>query len=163
MLGLKLNHVSKRGHWWPQPNKTQQNQVYNLWDILDTYPHNNKHSERQIDVVLRPRPVTYDLLLTSRGRVGVGPRKIAEQFIHSCTIGHLQVGMSRLNSLRPSDKYMHQCHIPRLLQIMARRLFGAKPLSVPMLGYYQLDLKEHISVKLYLKFESSFKQMHLKM
>ena len=37
---------------------------------------------------------------------------------------------------------------------MACRLIGAKPLSEPMLPYYQLDSNEHISVKLYLKFKS---------
>ena len=38
-----------------------------------------------------------------------------------------------LNSLRPSDTYMHQYNIPALVQIMAYGLFGAKPLSEPML------------------------------
>ena len=35
---------------------------------------------------------------------------------------------------------------------MACRLVDAKPLSEPMLPYCQLDPKEHISVKFYLKF-----------
>ena len=43
---------------------------------------------------------------------------------------------------------------PSLVQIMACRLFGAKPLSETMLPYCQLDPKEHISVKFYLKFKS---------
>ena len=34
-----------------------------------------------------------------------------------------------------------------LVQIMACRLFGAKPLSKPMLGYCQLDPREQTSVK----------------
>ena len=37
--------------------------------------------------------------------------------------------------------------------LMAWRLDGAKPLAEPMLTYCQLDPKEHISMKLYLKFE----------
>ena len=37
---------------------------------------------------------------------------------------------------------------------MAWRLIGTKPFSEPMLPYYQLDTKEHISVKFYLKFKS---------
>ena len=57
------------------------------------------------------------------------------------------------NSLRQSDAYMHQYNIPTLLQIMACHLFGAKPLSEPMLPYCQLDHKEHISVKFYSKFK----------
>ena len=41
-------------------------------------------------------------------------------------------------------------------QIMACRLFGAKPLSKPVLGYCQLDRKEQTSVK----FESEFYHFH---
>ena len=37
---------------------------------------------------------------------------------------------------------------------MACRLFGDKPLSEPMLPYYQLDHKEHISVKFHSEFNS---------
>ena len=43
-----------------------------------------------------------------------------------------------------------------LVQIMACRLFGAKPLSKPMLGYCQLDSWEQTSVK----FESENKTFH---
>ena len=39
---------------------------------------------------------------------------------------------------------------------MACRLFGAKPLSEPMLDYWQLDPWEEIS----LKFESKYKTIH---
>ena len=51
---------------------------------------------------------------------------------------------------------MHQYNIPTLVQLMACRLDGVKPLSEPMLSYCQLDPKEHISVKFYsnLKFKS---------
>ena len=44
-----------------------------------------------------------------------------------------------LNPLRPSDAYMHRWNGSSLVQIMACRLFGAKPLSEPMLGYCWLD------------------------
>ena len=44
-----------------------------------------------------------------------------------------------INSLRPSDAYMRQQFTPSLVQIMACRLFGAKPLSEPMKEYCQLD------------------------
>ena len=33
---------------------------------------------------------------------------------------------------------------------MACHLFGAKPLSEPLLPYWQLDQREHISLKIYL-------------
>ena len=55
----------------------------------------------------------------------------------------------RLNSLRPSDAYMRQLNIPTLIQLMVCRLFGAKPLSQPMLLYCHLDPKKHISGKFY--------------
>ena len=62
--------------------------------------------------------------------------------------------INAVDSLRPSDAYIHQYNIPTLVQIMACRLFGAKPLSEQMLHYGQLDPKEHISVKFPLKFQS---------
>ena len=40
-----------------------------------------------------------------------------------------------VNSWRPSDAYMRRWTGPSLVQIMACRLFGAKPLSVPMMEY----------------------------
>ena len=43
-----------------------------------------------------------------------------------------------VNSLRPSDAYMPQWNGPSSAQIMACRLLGAKPLSEPMLVYWQL-------------------------
>ena len=43
-----------------------------------------------------------------------------------------------------------------LLQIMACHLFGAKPLSKPMLGYCQLDRQEQTSVK----FKTEFYHFH---
>ena len=44
-----------------------------------------------------------------------------------------------INSSPPSASYMRQWIGPALVQIMACRLFGAKPLSKQMLGYCQLD------------------------
>ena len=52
--------------------------------------------------------------------------------------------------------YIRQNNIATLLQIMAWRLFGTKPLSETMLPYCQLDHKEHISVKFYFKFKSFY-------
>ena len=71
--------------------------------------------------------------------------------------------MLRVNTLWSSDVYRQQYNIPTLFQIMACRLFDAKPLSEPMLPYCQLDPKEHISIKFHLKFKRKFKEMHLKM
>ena len=44
-----------------------------------------------------------------------------------------------INSLRPSDAYLHQETKTSLVQVMAWRLFGAKPLIEPMMTYYQSD------------------------
>ena len=44
-----------------------------------------------------------------------------------------------VNSSPPNAAYMHQWIVSALLQIMACRLYGAKPLSEPMLDYYQLN------------------------
>ena len=69
----------------------------------------------------------------------------SNQFIQKIHVG--------INSLGLSDTYtcMHHYNIPTLLQIMACCLFGNKLLSEPMLPYCQLDPKDHISVKFYLK------------
>ena len=51
---------------------------------------------------------------------------------------------------------MCQWNESALVQLMACRLFGAKPLPEPMLAYCQLDSREQISVK----FESEFCHFH---
>ena len=57
-----------------------------------------------------------------------------------------------VNSSPPSAAYIRQWTGSALVQVMACRLFGAKPLPEPMLVYCQLDSWEQISVK----FESEF-------
>ena len=62
-----------------------------------------------------------------------------------------------VNSSPASATYMRQwTWLLALVQIMACRLFGAKPLSKPILGYYQLDPYEQSSVK----FPSKYKTFH---
>ena len=58
-----------------------------------------------------------------------------------------------LNSSPPGAAYMCRWTGSVLVQIMACRLISTKPLSEPMLIYCQLDPKEHISMKFYLKFK----------
>ena len=42
--------------------------------------------------------------------------------------------------------------------------FGENSLSVPVMVYFQLNPKEHIAMKFYLKLKkTSFKKMHMKM
>ena len=51
----------------------------------------------------------------------------------------------------PRVAYMRQWIGSALVQIMACRLFGAKPLSKPMLGYCQLDPQEQTWVIFFIK------------
>ena len=53
-----------------------------------------------------------------------------------------------VNSSLPSATYIRQWTGLALVQIMACRLNGAKPLFEPVLTYCLLDPKEHISMKL---------------
>ena len=52
-----------------------------------------------------------------------------------------------INSSPPSAAYMRQLIGSALVQVMACRLFGDKPLPEPMLEYCQLDPNEQTSVK----------------
>ena len=81
-----------------------------------------------------------------------------------CESGH-SLGVKLFAAYKP-DKLSLLTHIPlvlrrltrsSLVQIMACRLFGAKPLPEPMVVYCQLDSWEQVSVK----FESKFYHLHL--
>ena len=71
--------------------------------------------------------------------------------------------LQRLNSSPPSATYMRQWMRSVLVQIMACRLCGTKPLSKPMLSYCQLDPNEQTSVTFSIKIQNLlFTKMHLK-
>ena len=62
-----------------------------------------------------------------------------------------------------SAAYMRQWIGPTSIQIMTCRLFGAKSLSAPMLGYCQLDPWEQTSVIFFIKIQKlSFTKLHMK-
>ena len=68
-----------------------------------------------------------------------------------------------VNLFPPSAAYMRQWIVSALVQIMACRLYGAKPLYEPMLDYYQLGpLGTTVSEILIIKKKISFMKMHLK-
>ena len=70
---------------------------------------------------------------------------------------HIRVTRPRwINSSPPSAAYMRQWTGSSLVHVMACCLFATKPLSKPMLGYYQLDPWEQTSVN----FKSKFKTFH---
>ena len=56
-----------------------------------------------------------------------------------------------IDSSPPSSTYMRRWTGSALVQVMACRLFGTKPLPELMLFYYQLDSREQISVKFELE------------
>ena len=56
--------------------------------------------------------------------------------------------------MRLRDTYMHYQMRTLLVQIMACPLFGASPVSEPMLDYCQLDPCEHISAKFLSKYSN---------
>ena len=62
------------------------------------------------------------------------------------------------NSSPPSAAYMRQWIGSALVETMAWRLFGAKPLSKPMLVYYQLDHKELTLVNFFSQISNFFIQ-----
>ena len=64
--------------------------------------------------------------------------------------------LSTINSLKPGDVSVRRRPRASMVEIMACRLFGAKPLSEPMLEYCQLDPWEQTSVKFY----SNLKHFH---
>ena len=61
-----------------------------------------------------------------------------------------------INSSPPSDTYMHQWTGSTMVQVMACRLVGAKPLHEPMLTFRELDSQKQTSVKL----ESKYRTFH---
>ena len=74
-----------------------------------------------------------------------------------------RVPKAGFNSSPPSATYM-QWTGSALVQIMACRLFGAKPLPEPMLAYCQLGSWEQFLVKIWIGILSfSCKKMHLKL
>ena len=62
-------------------------------------------------------------------------------------LNHNRATVVFLNTLRLNDVYMLQWTIPSLVKITARGLFGAKPLSAPMVVYFQIDPWEQNPVK----------------
>ena len=52
--------------------------------------------------------------------------------------------LTAINLSPPSAAYMRQWIVTALVQMMACRLFGAKPSSKPMLGYCRFDLRNKL-------------------
>ena len=94
-------------------------------------------------------------------QVMLSNRQAISHYLNQCwpnSLTHMcGTGAGRwVNSSPPSATYMRQWTGSALLQIMAWRLFGAKPLSKPMLGYCQLYPWEQTTVK----FSSKYNHFH---
>ena len=106
-------------------------------DIVYKYSITKKHRSFVliIHILLLPRYFTYmhaDLISTAYWRS-----------THSSF--NCQSTLTTITLSPPIAAYMHQWIGTALVQIMACRLFGVKPLSKPMLGYCQLDAYEQTS------------------
>ena len=73
---------------------------------------------------------------------------------HIVSLGHneliiqsIKVHLNGFKIISPSAAYMRQYTGSALVQVMACRLFGIKPLPESMVAYCQLDFLEQISVK----------------
>ena len=66
-----------------------------------------------------------------------------------------------VNPSPPSAAYMRQWIRSALVQVMACRLFGAKPLSKPMLGYCQLHPYKQTSVNIVTKYKTFYSSKYI--
>ena len=81
---------------------------------------------------------------------------VAEIYCHAhfTAISGFLAYNTTFNLLRQSDTYMLQSNRPSLVHITAWCMFSTKPLSEPMLAYFQLGIKKHITKTFYLKFKA---------
>ena len=69
-----------------------------------------------------------------------------------------------VNSLGPGDEYIHQSTNKALIQILACRFFGAKPLFAPNLLSWYIEYIRTNTIQIWIKIQKlSFKKMYLKM
>ena len=84
-------------------------------------------------------------------------------YIYICIQNEVTTG-AFFSLLRPSESYICHQPIPSLVQIMASRLFGAKPLSRPTLYHCQWDLSEQNFSQIIFDIQTfSFQNVQLKM
>ena len=85
--------------------------------------------------------------ICTRLRSATAPRICERSFIQIHCMDIQWSETPFINSSLPSVAYMNQWIESALVQITACRLFDAKPLSKPMLGYFQWNTYEHITAK----------------
>ena len=113
--------------------------------------------------------MTVDVLALWVARTSVMVLTMQDKLILVCCLFHLHEkkfkfisifpelrSARKINSFPPSATHMRQGTGWELVQAMACRLFGAKPLHEPMLAYCLLDSWEQMSAK----FESGFYNFH---
>ena len=127
-----------------QASEPRVHTKYTLWDYQQTfnilkfpssYTYTVFMKEVNYFIIINAFPIqTYHMR-------SLGVLKVSPWYFDHWIIEHQQkVKLANYTKLIcPSAAYMHQWMRSALLQIMSCRLFGAKPLSQPMLGYCQLD------------------------
>ena len=92
----------------------------------------------------------------------LGGKPLSESAMVSLSDSYKYASQGLISS-PPSAAYMCQWIRSALVYIMGCRLFNAKPLSKPMLGYCQLDPLEKNFSEIFIKMQNfSFTKMHLK-
>ena len=144
--------VSNTYHLWRQPEQTVEQTI----ELLIIHPYfylfSTWHGAKDGRIFLNP--VTISQSQTTTFMV----HYFCSLLIFVATFGvckmNLNVMMWYDTEYIEADWRIYAPVKQTLVQILARRLFGAKPLSEPMLSYCHLDHKERILVKFRLKFKS---------
>ena len=104
------------------------------------------------------------IVWTSAGMLLIGPKEQTWNALENviCEMASTLSQTQCVNSCPPKAAYMRQCIGSALVQVMAWRWTGNKPLPEPKLPYCQLNSWEQISVKFKSK-SFSFKKMLLKL
>ena len=122
--------------WWlNSTHRITENKTMSIWQFYRHWWHRKLSLRQPIVPAATTNCQIDDLLFSMMGRLFLA---------------------TFLNSSPPSAAYIRQWIGSALVQVMACRLFGAKPLPEPMLTCCQLDSWEQISVK----FELEFYQFH---
>ena len=130
----------------PQNNRDLNQGLLHFWSQFGdpskwlTHKHTDRHTDAGNDNTQRPK-------LASGKNIYLGVNIvnlwwIADELLRAITAGSF-------NSSPPSAAYMRQWIGSALIKIMACHLFGAKPLSKPMLGYCQLESWNKFQLKFY--------------
>ena len=163
-LGLKVLKLFSPGPRWQRPWGLLQYRIPSESIGDSSHDHNIHHicpNVWKVRISLYFKPITWikkEILtvhadyyrfghLLDLSTIHISIITLSWTFVLLITLIHISwfrnrklVDRTCINLSPPSAAYVCQWIGSALVQIMACRLFGAKPLSKPMLGYCQLDL-----------------------